>query len=159
MQEYVDFMGFMAYDLHGAWDTDVKTLGSIVRPQTDITEIDKNLVPLWFDGVDPAKINLGLAFYGRTYELADPSCASMGCRFKFNKTGAAGECTDFSGVLSNREIQRMIQKNGYKPYFNFTAMVKYFTYDKINWVGYDDAQTLGMKEAFANSRCLGGLMW
>jgi chitinase len=28
MQDYVDFMGFMAYDLHGPWDTDVKTLGS-----------------------------------------------------------------------------------------------------------------------------------
>ncbi|KAH4252578.1 chitinase [Parastagonospora nodorum] len=46
MQDYVDFMGFMSYDLHGPWDQDVKTLGSIVRPQTDITEIDKNLKPL-----------------------------------------------------------------------------------------------------------------
>lgn len=101
MQEYVDLMGFMAYDLHGAWDTDVKPLGSYIRSQTDITEIDKNLIPLWFDRVDPAKINLGMAFCGRTYELADPSCASMGYKFKFNTTGAAGECTGFSGVLSN----------------------------------------------------------
>ncbi|KAF6823885.1 carbohydrate-binding module family 18 protein [Colletotrichum musicola] len=66
MQQYVDFMGFMSYDLHGPWDTDVKALGSIVRPQTDITKIKKNLMPLWYDGVDPAKVNLGLAFYGRT---------------------------------------------------------------------------------------------
>lgn len=27
MQPYVDFMGFMAYDLHGPWDTDVEALG------------------------------------------------------------------------------------------------------------------------------------
>lgn len=27
MEPYVDFMGFMAYDLHGPWDTDVKALG------------------------------------------------------------------------------------------------------------------------------------
>jgi GH18 family chitinase len=31
MQEYVDHMGFMSYDLHGPWDTDVKTLGSYVH--------------------------------------------------------------------------------------------------------------------------------
>jgi chitinase len=28
MQDYADFKGFMAYDLHGPWDTDVKALGS-----------------------------------------------------------------------------------------------------------------------------------
>lgn len=27
MEPYVDFMGFMAYDLHGPWDTDVEALG------------------------------------------------------------------------------------------------------------------------------------
>jgi chitinase len=32
MQQYVDFMGFMSYDLHGPWDTDVETLGSYVLP-------------------------------------------------------------------------------------------------------------------------------
>jgi GH18 family chitinase len=31
MQEYVGPMGFMSYDLHGPWDTDVKTLGSYVH--------------------------------------------------------------------------------------------------------------------------------
>lgn len=30
-QENADFMGFMSYDLHGPWDTDVKTPGSKVR--------------------------------------------------------------------------------------------------------------------------------
>ncbi|KAF2632957.1 glycoside hydrolase family 18 protein, partial [Macroventuria anomochaeta] len=63
LQDYVDFMGFMSYDLHGPRDEDVWALGSVVRPQTDITEIDKNLKPLWFDGVDPAKINFGTAYY------------------------------------------------------------------------------------------------
>ena len=33
MEPYVDFFGFMAYDLHGFWDADVQTLGSIVRAQ------------------------------------------------------------------------------------------------------------------------------
>lgn len=33
MEPYVDFFGFTAYDLHGFWDADVQTLGSIVRAQ------------------------------------------------------------------------------------------------------------------------------
>lgn len=39
MQPYVDWFGFMAYDLHGSWDSDVLALGSLVRGQTDIQEI------------------------------------------------------------------------------------------------------------------------
>ncbi|KAF5244120.1 hypothetical protein FANTH_7875 [Fusarium anthophilum] len=40
MEPYVDFFGFMAYDLHGYWDEDVKILGKIlgkiIRGQADI---------------------------------------------------------------------------------------------------------------------------
>jgi chitinase len=39
MQPFVDFFGFMAYDLHGSWDSDVQTLGSLVRGQADVREI------------------------------------------------------------------------------------------------------------------------
>lgn len=125
-----------------------------MRPQTDITEIDKNLKPLWFDGVDPAKVNFGIAYYGRTYKLVDPSCDKMGCRFIGGSAGAAGSCTAFPGVLSNLEIRRIIKDEGITPYFNTTAMVKYFKYAGDSWVGYDDAETYAMKEAFANDRCL-----
>ncbi|KAK7962894.1 glycoside hydrolase superfamily [Apiospora aurea] len=157
MESSVNFLNFMAYDLHGPWDTDVKALGSKVRPHTDITEIDRNPKPLWFDGVNPANVNMGLAYYGRTYELSDPSCGTMGnCEFK--GPGAAGECSAFKGVLSNREIRSMIEMNGYQPYLNETAMVKYMSYGGNSWVGFDDADTLAMKENFASSRCLGGTM-
>lgn len=156
IQPYVDFMGFMAYDLHGPWDTDVKALGSKVRPQTDATEIDKDLQPLWFDRVDPAEINMGLAYYGRTYKLSDPSCGVIGCGFA--GPGDAGPCTNSPGVLSNREIRRMILEQGYTPILNRTSMVKYFTYGTNSWVGYDDEETYALKLQLANDRCLGGTM-
>jgi chitinase len=155
-QGYLDWMGFISNDLHGPWDTDVKTLGSKVRPQTDITEIEKNLKPLWFDGVDPSKIIMGIAYYGRTYKLADPSCGKMGCSFIAGEGGKAGSCTNSSGVLSNREIKKLIKDEGITPYFNETAMVKYFTYGGGSWVGYDDAQTYTLKEAFADDTALVG---
>ncbi|OSS48704.1 hypothetical protein B5807_07143 [Epicoccum nigrum] len=82
----------------------------------------------------------------------------MGCRFIGGSAGAAGSCTAFPGVLSNLEIRRIIKDEGITPYFNTTAMVKYFKYAGDSWVGYDDAETYAMKEAFANNRCLGGIM-
>jgi chitinase len=136
----------------------VKALGSQVHPQTDITEIDKNLKPLWFDGVDPSKINLGIAYYGRIYKLSSASCSKMGYPFVPGQGGAPGSCTQFSGILSNKEIRSILASGEITPYLNETAMVKYFTYSGDSWVGYDDKETYAMKEAFANDRCIGGII-
>lgn len=88
------------------------TLGSVVRSETDSTKIDNNLKPLWFDGVDPAKVNLRIARYGRTYKLSNPSCNKMGCCFVGAAAGALGECKRFAGILSNREIRQMTKDDG-----------------------------------------------
>lgn len=125
MEPYLNWFGFMAYDLHGSWDANVKTLGSLIRPQTDIREIDNDTVPLWFDKIDPAKINLGLATYGRGFTVSDRKCGKLdfpnlykkiwiaiiaypltfdtaypGCGFQ--GPSKAGPCTGFDGVMSNR---------------------------------------------------------
>ena len=117
MEPYVDWFGFMAYDLHGFWDADVKTLGSLIRPQTDIREIDNDTLPLWFDKLNPSKVNLGMAYYGRGYTVSDRTCGELpsqrlprneanthvaypGCAFK--GPSKAGPCTGFDGVMSNR---------------------------------------------------------
>lgn len=70
MEPYVDFFGFMSYDLHGSWDADTKTLGSLVRGQADVREIYNDTLPLFYDALDPSKINFGLAWYGRGYTLS-----------------------------------------------------------------------------------------
>ena len=144
MEPYVDFFGFMAYDLHGSWDADIRTLGSIVRPQTDIREINNDTLPLWFDGLNPAKINFGLAYYGRGYTLAGPSCASMGC--KFNGPSDPGLCTNFTGIMSNIEIETIIRERGLVPELLSDPMVKQITWDD-QWIGYDDTDTIALKTA------------
>ena len=73
MEPYVDWFGFMAYDLHGYWDATNPNLGSIVRGQTDIRDIYNDTLPLWFDGLSGSKINFGMALYGRGYTLSGES--------------------------------------------------------------------------------------
>ena len=99
MQDYVDFFNFMSYDLHGPWEGKepsfvlmyflsivlnciiASDLRAFVRPQTSVIDINTDLLPIWFDGVDPGKINLGIAYYGRGYTLANTSCTDIGCPY------------------------------------------------------------------------------
>ncbi|KAF2803392.1 glycoside hydrolase [Mytilinidion resinicola] len=100
MEPYVDWFGFMGYDLHGAWDAAVKTVGPIIRPQSDIRDIDKDLLPLWFDDLDPHKVNLGLAYYGRGFTVSDTKCMYFGCTF--TGPSKASNCTQTEGFMSDR---------------------------------------------------------
>ncbi|KAI1854021.1 hypothetical protein JX266_001162 [Neoarthrinium moseri] len=155
MERNVDFFGFMAYDLHGSWDADVKTLGSLVRGQADIREISKNTLPLWFDGLDPAKLNFGLAMYGRGYTLADPSCNQLLC--PFSGPSKPAPCTSFGGVMSLVEIKNLIKEKGLTPQYLEESMMKQITWDD-QWIGYDDEETFAAKLAYADSLCFGGSM-
>ncbi|KAF9774989.1 hypothetical protein IL306_006934 [Fusarium sp. DS 682] len=169
MEPYVDFFGFMAYgssgfpsvkpriltwhtDLHGYWDEDVKTLGKIIRGQSDIREIGNNTIPLWFGGLDPKKLNFGLALYGRGYTVADKNCNDLGCSFA--GPSKKGECTDFDGVMSLGEIKNLIKK-GVKSVYLKDSMMKQITWDD-QWIGYDDEETFADKKAWAYGLCFGG---
>lgn len=142
-------------DLHGSWDADVKTLGKKVRGQADIREIEKNTVPLWFDGLNPAKINFGLALYGRGYTLADPSCSDLLCPFAGPSKPAP--CTNFEGVMSLVEIEQLIKKRRLTPKYLPDSMMKQITWDD-QWIGYDDEETFSAKRDFADGLCFGGTM-
>ncbi|KAH7304503.1 glycoside hydrolase superfamily [Rhexocercosporidium sp. MPI-PUGE-AT-0058] len=155
MESSVDFFGFMAYDLHGSWDTDVLTLGSKVRGQADIRDISNNTTPLWFDGLDPAKINFGLALYGRGYTLSDPSCNGLLCPFA--GPSKPGPCVAEPGVMSLSEIKQVIKNRDLKSEFLHDSMMKQITWDD-QWIGYDDEETWANKKRFANSMCFGGTM-
>ncbi|KAI8208303.1 Chitotriosidase-1 [Colletotrichum sp. SAR 10_65] len=155
MEPYVDFFGFMAYDLHGSWDADVLALGKKVRGQADIQEISKNTVPLWFDGLNPAKLNFGLAMYGRGYTLANPSCSDLLCPFSGPSNPAP--CTNFEGVMSLVEIEQLIKRRNIKPKYLADSMMKQITWDD-QWIGYDDEETFAAKRAFADGLCFGGTM-
>ena len=54
---------------------DSTTLGA----HSNMTEFDDSFSILWENDVDPAKVTLGLGFYGRSYTLNDASCSSPVC--------------------------------------------------------------------------------
>lgn len=103
----------MLYDLHGAWDLTGKWTGPYINSHTNMTEINQALDLLWRNDIDPDKVVYGMAFYGRSFTLTNPSCSSPGCTFASG--GNAGECSGTVGVLLNPEIKDIISKNSLKP--------------------------------------------
>ncbi|CAE7031890.1 hypothetical protein PTNB73_05160 [Pyrenophora teres f. teres] len=150
MQDDVNWFTVLTYDLHGSWDSSSQG----IKPHTDLAEIDSTLDLLWSHKIDPTKVLMGVANYGRGYTVADTSCNYYGCQF----TGASkpGDCTKSGGFLSACEINRIIGAKNLKPHIIAGgAGVKEISWDD-QWVGYDDQETLGLKLDLANRHCLGG---
>ncbi|KAL7921208.1 glycoside hydrolase family 18 protein [Trichoderma austrokoningii] len=159
MMEYADWINLMTYDLHGAWDSS-DAIGSIVQAHTNLTEIKSAIDLLWRMNIPPKKVVLGLGFYGRSFKLTHPSCASPGCPF----SGAAtpGICSKNAGTLAYFEIVDILDKQKPKVTWDKTDAVKYFQFGaaKDQWVSYDDEDTFAQKVEYANSIGLGGvLIW
>lgn len=156
MEPYVDFFGLMTYDLHGPWDKDVVDVGPVIIGQTNIPEISNWTLPLWYDGVDPSKINMGLAYYGRGYTVSSVDCMEVGC--EWSGTSNPAPCTAFGGVMSLQEINSIIiPELGIEPILDSVAMMKYLVWSN-QWIGYDDLDTIAMKKSWASSHCFGGTM-
>lgn len=145
----------MSYDLHGTWDKGNKWLGEYLNAHTNLTEITLALNLLWRNDIPSEKVVMGLAFYGRAFTLADPSCTTPGCLFA---SGAlAGPCSSEVGILMISEIDQIIADKKIEPTFYKDAAVKVATWDN-QWVAYDDGETFQLKADFARSECLGGVM-
>jgi GH18 family chitinase len=102
---------------------------------------------------------MGFGFYGRSFQLSDPSCSKPGCEFKGG--AEAGPCSDTSGILMYYEIMSLMKQHPeLKPIYDKNAGVKYLVFNKDQWVSYDDAETFKQKKEWANNIGLGGsLIW
>ncbi|DAA74181.1 TPA_exp: putative Class V chitinase [Trichophyton benhamiae CBS 112371] len=155
LEPHVDWFNVMTYDIHGTWDAGVKSIGSHAYAHTNLTEINMALELLWRNNINPARVVMGLGFYGRSFTMKDPNCLDPGCEFKSGAHG--GECTGTPGVLSAGEIKKVISQ-GATIKLNTEAAAKLITWDNDQWVSWDDEETLKIKMDYANKRCLGGVM-
>ncbi|KAJ6105101.1 hypothetical protein N7523_010175 [Penicillium sp. IBT 18751x] len=154
----VDWFNFMSYDLHGTWDEGNEWTGAFLDAHTNLTEIETALDLLWRNNITSSKVNMGLAFYGRSFTLASASCSDPGCYYL--SAGDAGNCSSQAGILFNSEIKALIDSENLNPTLHKAAAVKSIQWDSDQWVSFDDQDTWKIKADFAKSECLGGvLVW
>ncbi|KAG5951737.1 hypothetical protein E4U53_002386 [Claviceps sorghi] len=158
MMKYCDWVNLMSYDLHGTWDS-TNPIGAIAQAHTNLTEIKLAAELFWRVKIPAHKIALGFGFYGRAFTLSDPGCTKPGCPF----SGGAkpGVCTKTSGYLAYYEVQDILKKNSnIQVFHDKEAAVKYFTFDKNQWISYDDKDTFKQKVEWANDAGFSGsLIW
>ena len=146
----------MSYDIHGTWDATIASLGPHVQAHTNLTEISEGLKLFWKNGIPSSKLVLGLAAYGRSYTLADPTCTSPGCIFTAG--GNPGACTQAAGFLALFEIENILAQDQTTPVYDAISGTNYFVYGGNQWVSYDSVQTFQQKVDFASANCLHGVL-
>ena len=83
-------------------------------------------------GVSGDKLNLGLAFYGYTYTLKDPSCTDPDCAA--TGPGKPGPCSKANGTLHISEISKMVDNNkDIKPKLDKDTATMHFAFDNDQW--------------------------
>ena len=103
-------------------------------------EITQGLDLLWRSKIDPRKVLLGLGLYGRSFTLNNTNCNTPGCPFDKSAYGAGGgapgQCTQTSGILSDYEINRILED--YEPAIKYdeTAGVNWITWNDNQWYAY-----------------------
>ncbi|OTA84778.1 glycoside hydrolase family 18 protein [Hypoxylon sp. CO27-5] len=155
MAMYVDWINLMSYDLHGSWDSLGNWIGPHVYAHTNMTEIKEALQLLWRNNVPAEKVNLGLAFYGRSYTLVDPSCNTPGCEFK--DPGRPYRCGTQGGYLPYKDIASIRTGIDVHEVHDEETGAMYMTYDHDQWVSFDTPETLKAKVDYANSIGLRGI--
>ncbi|KAH6896371.1 glycoside hydrolase superfamily [Coprinopsis sp. MPI-PUGE-AT-0042] len=71
IQNSLDYFNMMSYDYHGPWDLNVSGEDGTAKPQTDTRDITTSMNLYKQIGVKFDKLNLGLAWYGRSYAVVE----------------------------------------------------------------------------------------
>jgi GH18 family chitinase len=171
MHSSMDYIVYMTYDLHGNWDYRNPFVGPFLNAHNNFTEVTSAIHLVQKAGVPSNKLLLGLGYYGRSFRLADRGCTRHAvCRFQdpgnlvvikdqlnYENTARPGRCTGAGGVIGNFEIREIIEQQRVTPTFDGPSLSKLLVYNNgEDWVGYDDAQTIAIKENIGRTMCLGG---
>jgi chitinase len=151
--DILDQFNIMTYDFYGAWDP-LCNHNSPLYPSADADssrcmDAAFRLYQQTF-GVPASKINLGLAFYGRTYTR----CTAL------NSHHAGPDTTHFpaSGALYSDIVARM---GSFTRKWDDRAMVPYLVSQA--WqvlVSYDDAESISLKAQYMlNNNVHGCIIW
>jgi len=155
----VDIINLMSYDFFGAWDPNTNHNAPLYAPvQGDATfNLDTSIDRLInFYGVDPQKITVGVAWYGR-------SATTVGTPGLHVPTTGTADVTTFAldaGSPLYYNIQDQI--GSFTQNWDGQAQVPYLTGNgSLNtFVSYDNEQSIGLKAQYVvDNNLRGAIIW
>ena len=153
MAQHIDWFNLMSYNIHGDWD-------EVAGANTDMSYIIDTMAYIYETGLAREKLVLGLAAFGRSTTLTDPTCITAGCPIA--GTGLTS-CDGESGMLNWWEIKeeylgdpQMYDSLYYNP---VTESMELITDGNTTFTSFDDESTFNKKYQYVLSECLRGIQW
>ncbi|KAG8182778.1 hypothetical protein JTE90_018652 [Oedothorax gibbosus] len=158
----LDQIHLLSFNLHGAWQPFTGFNSPLYAPPQASME-DQELtvdfaVNYWLNnGAPKEKLILGMALFGRTFTLANPT--ENGVRAPANGAGARGRLNGDAELLGFNEVCYNLYKLRWASVWDPDAWTPYAFKDN-QWVGYDDQRSLNAKVDYLMRKGLGGgLVW
>ena len=150
--KYLDFISIMSYDLHNGLTSQAGHhtnlwLSDLDAPNGDATvrAVNMHIVA----GVSPAKLNIGIPFYGRIWRGVEP--VNNGLYSEARTTGAG---------IPYTEVMKALADSAYQRFYDSSAAAPFLWNEKDSiFISYDDEASLAAKMQYVKSAGLGGVMF
>ena len=152
VQQFADYINIMSYDYAGGWDTISSHHTNLYVSSGDSNQYSahRSIQAFIAAGVPAAKIVIGMAFYGKGWQMG--STDNNGLYRKAVKSARGGGFTYLKDSLVN--------KNGYKEYWDAVARAPYlFNAEKKIFISYDNERSVKEKCKYVKQHHLGGAMF
>ncbi|HEU5168059.1 MAG TPA: glycoside hydrolase family 18 protein [Chitinophagaceae bacterium] len=152
VQQYTDYINIMSYDYAGGWDpvSGHHTNLYVSSGDSDQYSAHRSIQTFIAAGVPAAKIVIGMAFYGKGWQME--STDNNGLYRKAIRFARGGGFTYLKDSFLN--------KNGYKEYWDATAKAPYlFNSEKKIFISYDNERSVKEKCKYVKQHHLAGVMF
>ncbi|MGR6088557.1 MAG: glycoside hydrolase family 18 protein [Arcticibacter sp.] len=145
----VDFVNVMSYDLVHGYSTISGHHTPLYSTKQQTESTDNAVNRMLAKGVEPNKIVIGAAFYGRFFEMTEQGETGLyrPCKFKY-------------GFSSKYAKDSLITSKGFEFFWDDEAQAPYaINRERKLLATYDDAHSVKLKTEYAWRRQLGGIMF
>lgn len=166
----LDWINLMTYDYHGNWEAQAGYVAPLLRDPADPTpaNADDTVALYLAAGIAPAKLTLGMPFYGKGWEQCAPGPKGDGLY-----QSCAGPVSDrpegaytFAELVEEGYLAKdaggkfTVGGRGFKRYWNGAARVPYI-YDAATkvFISYDDEASIRAKNRYVIDNGLRGAMF
>ncbi|MDF1559191.1 MAG: glycoside hydrolase family 18 protein [Bacteroidales bacterium] len=152
LEKYLDFINIMSYDYHNGLTSQAGHHSNLRLSASDYPHGDATVrsVRMHIDaGVSPAKLNIGVPFYGRRWKGVEPENDGL-----YREAATTGESIPYADVLA------ALADSGFVRLWDTAAAAPWLWNDHDSiFISYDDEESLKAKMEYVLSQGLGGVMF
>jgi chitinase len=160
VKDLFDYMNMMTYDYSGTWSEEANHQTALYEPAQGVSgSLDGTIKMLAEYNVSPEKVNLGVAFYGRSLLMKGPE-DGLYSKNHLKETDSLTYVTDI-GMPQYYDI--LLKMKHFTRYWDDVAQAPYLLGNpgkRYTFVSYDDEQSVRLKSEYVMKKeAAGVIIW